>query len=378
MAQKGFSDFDHKLKHVNLRLKAANLRPRVEIKGNSLYLRATLPPKPNSDRTSPHQQHLSLQVKANPAGLKRAEAEAKKVGAALDLKEFDWAGYLEIKPKLNNQTVGDWIAAFEVDYFEHHERTPTTEDSFRNRYHTFLKRLPQNQVLTGQVLELVIKATRLNSYSRAKICHAFKRFGKFAGIDISFIDKDKLRGTYSSSRPAPRELPSDELIVEVFSKIPNPRWRWVYGVIAAYGLRPHEVFYLDTENLEQGGYLLKVLENTKTGYREVPPLHPEWVEQFGLRQKQLPNVTGKTNRALGHRVGTAFGRYHLPFPTYHLRHCYATRCIRFKIEVVLAALWMGHSVLIHTEIYQAWISKTIEQEAFEHAINDPNRPQPPS
>jgi len=89
MAKKGFSDFDHKLKHVNLRLKAANIRPRIECKGDSLYLRATLPPKPNSDRTSPYQQHLSLKVKANPEGLKRAEAQAKKVGAALDLKDFD-------------------------------------------------------------------------------------------------------------------------------------------------------------------------------------------------------------------------------------------------------------------------------------------------
>ena len=377
MAKKGFSDFDHKLKHVNLRLKAANIRPRIECKGDSLYLRATLPPKPNSDRTSPYQQHLSLKVKANPEGLKRAEAQAKKVGAALDLKDFDWADYLEIKPKLNNQTVGDWIAAFEADYFEHQERTPTTESSFKLGYYHYLKRLPQNKVLTGQVLERVIKATKLNSCSRSKICKAFKRFGKFAGIDIGFIDK-KLRGTYSTNRPAPRELPSDELIVEFFSKIPNPRWRWVYGVIATYALRPHEAFHLDTENLEQGGYILKVLENTKTGYREVPPLHPEWVDQFGLRQKQLPSVTGKNNLAFGSRVSRAFRRYHLPFPPYHLRHCYAIRCIRFQVRETLAARWMDHSVAMHTTIYQAHLSKPIEQEAFERAINDPNRPQPPS
>jgi integrase len=244
-------------------------------------------------------------------------------------------------------------------------------------YYDYLKRLPQNRVLTEEVLKLIIKATRLNSCSRAKICKAFKKFGTFVGIDTSFID-EKLRGTYSSNRPAPRELPPDELIVAVFSQIPNPRWRWVYGVIAAYGLRTHEPFHLDTENLEQGGYLLKVLENTKTGYREVPPLHPEWVDQFGLRQKQLPGVTGKNNRDLGSRVGCAFRRYRLPFPSYHLRHCYATRCIRFKVEVTLAARWMGHSVAMHTIIYQAHLSKRIEQEAFERAINDPNRPQPPS
>ena len=377
MAELELSDFQNKLKQVNSRLKGANIRPRIELKGNSLYLRATLPPHPNSDRTSAHQQHLSLKVKATPEGLKRAEAEAKKVGAALDLKEFDWADYLQVKPKSNNQMVSDWITAFEAHYFEDRERTPTTKESFRNKYYAYLKRLPQNQVLTRELLELVIKTTRINSCQRSWMCNAFKRFGTFAEIDVSFIDK-KLRGTYSSARPAPRDLPSDELIVEGFNKILNPKWRWVYGVMATYGLRPHEIFKLDTENLEQGGYLLKVLESTKTGYREVPPLHPEWIEQFGLRQKQLPNVTGKTNKELGSTVGQAFRKYHLPFPPYHLRHSYATRCVRFKIEVVLAALWMGHSALIHTKVYQAWISKAIEQEAFEHAINNPNRPQPPS
>ncbi|MBD2028273.1 hypothetical protein [Leptolyngbya sp. FACHB-711] len=42
--------------------------------------------------------------------------------------------------------------------------------------------------------------------------------------------------------------------------------------MATFGLRPHEVFHLDTRGLKQGGYVLKVLEETKTGYREVHPL----------------------------------------------------------------------------------------------------------
>ena len=152
----------------------------------------------------------------------------------------------------------------------------------------------------------------------------------------------------------------------------------LYGMIATYGLRPHEVFHLDTQELERGGRVLKVLDETKTGYREIYPLYPEWVEQLGLRHKQLPNVTGKTNKALGHRVGDAFLRYHIPFPPYNLRHSYAVRCIEFHfINTSLAARWMGHSEQIHTRIYQAWISPEIEQAAFERALKSPNRPQPP-
>jgi hypothetical protein len=38
-------------------------------------------------------------------------------------------------------------------------------------------------------------------------------------------------------------LPSDEVIVEWYDRIPNPTWRYVYGIMATYGLRNHEVFF---------------------------------------------------------------------------------------------------------------------------------------
>jgi integrase len=377
MTSPDFSDFDQKLKQVNLRLKGANIGVTLERKGGSLYARATLPPAPDSPKTSPHQQHLRLALRANLAALKQAEAMAKKIGAALDLKEFTWADYARAKNKPANQTVADWCMSFEVDYFEEKERNATTEHSFKAGYGTYLKRLPQNQALTKASLERTIKTTKPNSYSRSRICSAFKRFGKFAGIDISFINKD-LAGDYSPFKPAPRVLPSDELLVECLHKISNPKWRWVYALLATYGLRPHEIFHVDTQELEQGGYTLKVLENTKTGYREVQPLYPEWVDQFGLRQKQLPNCTGKTNRLLGKSVSEAFRRYKIPFPPYNLRHRYAVRCIEFDINVALAARWMGHSVLVHTKTYQLGLSRVVEQRAFERALSNPNRPHPPA
>jgi len=373
-----FEKFDLVLQQCNQRLKAASVRVRVERKGQSLYARATLPPKNNSDKTRPFQQHVPLNVKATPAGLKRAEAEARKIAAAIDLKQFSWADYPLRSKKAENQTVADWIAAFEVNYFERHKRTPRSNSTFLNTYHYPFRRLPQSQPLTAAVLERAIKATIPDSCPRSAMCRACKALGQFAEIDVSFISKE-LKGTYSSNKPAPRNLPEDEEIQRYFHTIANPNWRWVYGVIATFGLRPHEVFHLDTQGLEQGGDVLKVLERTKTGYREVRPLHPEWIDEFGLRQKRLPNVKvdGRANIVIGGSVSHSFGRYKIPFPPYHLRHCYAARCIRFRIPVSLSARWMGHSVAVHTRVYQAWLSKSVEQEAFEQAIQSPNRPQPP-
>src|SRR5579883_78044 len=376
MAKHDFSDFDQKLKLVNLRLKRANLPVSLTRKGSSLYARATLPPPPDSDKSVPHQQHLKLGMKANLLALKQAEAIATKIGAALLLKEFRWSDYGRGDKKPDKQTAAAWCKAFEVHYFESTERNPTTEESFKSNYLAFLKRLPQDQALTRESLERVIKATQPNSCQRARSCSALKRFGLVAGIDVSFINK-KLKGTYSPFKSAPRDLPSAQLIVECWSQIPHRDWRWIYGMLATYGLRPHEVFHLDTQELERGGLIIKVLDETKTGYREVRPLYPEWVEQLGLRQKQLPNVTGKTNSALGSRVSSAFRLYHIPFPAYNLRHCYAVRCIEFDINVSLAARWMGHSVLIQTRTYKAWLSQAVEQSVFERALNSPNRPQPP-
>jgi len=273
-----------------------------------------------------------------------------------------------------------------------------------------LKRLAQNQVLTKELLEKAIKMTEPDSQPRSAMCFACKTLGEFAGVDVSFIDK-KLKGTYSSNKPAPRNLPSDAEIVEWFYKILNLNWRWAYGMMATYGVRPHELFHLDTQDLEQGGYVLKVLDNTKTGYREVRPLHPEWVDQFGLRQKRLPaiKVIGKCNRRLGSKISVGFRRYKVPFPPYHLRHAYAVRCIRFGVDIAIATLlrtflvvcfaccqkcpcpnlcggsytslaarWMGHTVAVHTRTYQAWISREIEHEAFVKSIQNPNRPLPPA
>ena len=79
-----------KIAQANGRLKAANVGVVIELRGSRLILRATLPPKPGSNKKHPYQQRLSLGLRANLAGLKEAESEARKISALIDCKEFDW------------------------------------------------------------------------------------------------------------------------------------------------------------------------------------------------------------------------------------------------------------------------------------------------
>ena len=79
-----------RLAQANGRLKASNVGVSIETRGNRLHLRATFPPKPDSDKEKSSQQRLMLGFHANPAGLKLAEQEARKVGALLDCRQFSW------------------------------------------------------------------------------------------------------------------------------------------------------------------------------------------------------------------------------------------------------------------------------------------------
>jgi hypothetical protein len=103
---------------ANARLKAGKTGIAIEVKGDRLTLRATLPPKPNSDKTKPYQQRIYLSWYANPAGIKHAEAEARQVSSDLALDRFDWTRFqdvevqTEVMPRVDNL-----IGQFKADKF---------------------------------------------------------------------------------------------------------------------------------------------------------------------------------------------------------------------------------------------------------------------
>jgi hypothetical protein len=67
------------LQEANQRLKTGKVGLTLQLRGNKLSLQGQFPPKPNSERKDPHQQRLSLGLYGNPAGIQRAEAQAKRI-----------------------------------------------------------------------------------------------------------------------------------------------------------------------------------------------------------------------------------------------------------------------------------------------------------
>ena len=361
------------LEQLNDRLKAAKIGVSVRCRGERLSLRATLPPKPGE--TEAKQRDIALGIYANVAGLKRAEAEAWKLSGQLVCKEFNWHDWIEPeKPRC--ETVSAWIERFEQDYFERHARNGKSETTWKTDYRFPFNQLPLDEPLTPKLLRDAIVATEPDSRTRKRFSITLGQLARFAGLEL---DTKSLRGKYSPKRVNPRDLPSDQEISEWRDRIPNEQWQYAFGLMACYGLRNHELWHIDLEKLRDNP-VLSLTEDLhgggKTGARRVWALYPEWWDKWHLWDVSLlPQVTGKTNAALGNRVITAFARYGF-HKAYNLRHCWAVRSIDF-LPVELAAIQMGHSLTVHTEQYHHWISDEVHQRAYDLAINRSDRPLPP-
>lgn len=362
---------DQKIQAANERLSSANLRVRIQHRYERLYLVATLPPKPGDRRQRPFQQRIALGVAANPAGLALAEREAKKIAALLDCKEFEWTPYLSPSLQPAN-TIGEWLEKFEKAV-----RPTVSEITWQTDYRDAFRKLDVAKVLTYELLESAVLTTLADSRQRKRVCQAFTRLAKFAGLEGDF---SHLKGNYSARTVDPRSLPSDEEIAEFYKQISNPGWKWVYGMIATYGLRPHEAFFLDTSDLVAGGETITVLQGktNKERPRQVWPYYPEWINAFNLRSPVLPDVTGNQNSDYGDRVTCYLrARCKMPFRPYDLRHCWARRAILFGLHDALASKQMGHSLTVHSETYHLWIDGRSHQIAHERAINRDDRPIAP-
>lgn len=359
-------DISGKIAQANGRLKAANVGVKIEQRGDRLALRATLPPRPGSTKQNPYQQRLSLGVRANPAGLKEAEQEARKISALIDCGEFDWTPYLR-ESSSAPESAQEWIDRYHRHYLENDGSQATWEGD----YWKALKHLPQNQPLNAEGMEQTILATKPNTKSRVRACMAVGALAKFAGVEY---DPSPLRGNYSHSKTSRRDLPDDELIARCRSQLENPAWRWVYGVMACYGLRNHEVFYLDLT----GFPIIEVGEKTKTGSRQVFPVYPEWAEDWHLVNRILPPVNlDRANDKIGHSV-TKYLSPKLPFSPYDLRHAWAVRTLEFGFPIELAARQMGHSVAVHERTYHRWINARHYQRMYDVLMNREDRPRPPA
>ncbi len=342
----GTEKLDSEITRVNSELKAARCRVRVERRHDRLVLRGTFPPKPDSSRLKPYSQRLSLGlVYATPAGLRAARKQALKVSEQLNEGLFSWADWLDDKQA--TRTIAQWVAEFEASYFDRRGRNPKVETTWDKDYRVPFRQLPQEQSLTAEALLAAIALTSPNTRSRQRYCMAYGALAEFAGVEV---DLAPLRGSYSPSAVNPRELPSDAMVLEWDAKIPDPRWQAVYRLMAVYGLRNHECWYVDFDRLKDDAIAL--VRDGKTGGRLIVPYPVQWWEMWFRGAKvSLPVLTVKRNMDYGRLSAQYFKRLGLPFTLYNLRHTHAARMAAAGVDGQLAAKLQGHSSKVHERIY---------------------------
>jgi integrase len=359
--------YQKQLDDCNSRLASGNIGFTVEIKNNALTLRGLLPPKTGSgDRTM---QRIYLGYPPMLEGIKQAEKDAISVRAQLIEKRFNW---LDWSPKLKkafenppDNTIAALVARFEKDYFTRKARNPKSQTTWDKDYQAVYKHLPQDKQFTGEIIMSAIAKTVPETRTRSRYVQALRLLAEFAKIEIDLSQYGK---GYSPAKVNIRELPTDEQIELYHSLIPTKAWKNAYALIAVYGLRPHELLHLDLSELP----ILKVLENTKTGCRNIRPLHPEWLAKFKIaKSMELPNITASKNTEIGSRVGHQFKRYAIPFPPYNLRHAYAVRCsIAYQMPVAIAAKMMGHSAAVHQSVYLKHLTEDSVSEIYQKKVSE--------
>ncbi|MBD2138707.1 site-specific integrase [Anabaena sp. FACHB-1237] len=391
--------FNQELDKVKGRLKAGKVKVGLVVSKNTIQLQASLPIRPgDADRlgTGYRQYKISLNIPANLDGLKTAEEEAQELGKLIARKTFEWNDKYLGKGRISEsiRTIGDVLETFENEYFKTHKLTEKSKHTF-SYYLDYLKRyVGCETLLTQESIELAIEKLD-NQHAKQSAVKTLKVLRNTLKLTTFNLDNIKIK----KPQPQIRDIPSDEDVVTFFQNFSNyaqtrkgtikkdlintwKLWQWVYGMLATYGLRPRELFvnpdinwWLSADNTDN---TWKVDKDTKTGYREALPLYPDWVELFDLKNAEylelLKNQTdGRNNftdiNTIRVNCSSWFRRVNIPFTPYDLRHAWAIRAHIMGIPIKAAADNLGHSVEIHTEIYQKWFSLDNRKKVIKMAID---------
>lgn len=353
------------LNAANGRLKRDRIPVRICDRNDRLYLEATLPPAPRSKKLIWHQQRIALRLPIRPDTISVAEKRSRQLAKELAEGIFDWANW-QGRPinrsSPSAKSISELVTDFRADYFSRRAETPQSLRTWKD-YQYVLDRLPPNQPIGAETLLETVRATQPDTKTRQRTCLVLGMLARFAGLDI---DLAPYRGRYGKKLLTPRDLPTDSQIRSARNSIDDPGWLWLFGILATYGLRPHEAMQCDLSQFPK----LDVLDG-KTGARVVYPCPARWATEWGLDEIYQPKISGADNSAIGNRISHAFERFKIPFPPSVLRHCWAVRSSRlYMIEE--SARMMGHSCSVHLNTYRYWISDKHLRSAFEKINRHPS------
>ncbi|MGA7936410.1 MAG: hypothetical protein WCA35_22840 [Kovacikia sp.] len=360
---------------ANTRLGRSGLKLEVSGKNLNISVRGMFPARPGDNRQGTFQTRLSLKQRAiDKEVIKQAENTAREIALDLNRGTFDWRRFSDYQDP-DQKTIDAWVKEYEQQWWRSKDRSDPSKQSTWLVYEGILKKLPREGALTLEgLVDWVIDYSEPNTVMRRHYCTVSKGLASLARFPTESIKT--LVGEQPSAPVNPRSLPTDSEIVETRNSITDPGWQYIFGLICTYGLRNHEVWWLDYSEFP----IVRVREGTKTGSRPCYPYYPEWAELWELDKAVYPTqielAKGQSNKKLGSKVTRWFLRI-LDRSPYDYRHCFARRCLEFGLTVDVAARLMGHSELVHKQTYRAWIGDKTYLDAAEKAAKREDRPRSP-
>ncbi len=333
-------------------------RVKILRRDRKLALRGLLPRKPGEGKGT-KRAVLSLGIYANNAGVKVAIAKAQRLESDLNLDRFSWADWID-RDVGEEKTAAAW--GQELAIIKQSTISPT---AFESNYREPLASLPEKPLTEEMLIAHILSRSQPSTWKRHNDCMVFKQVAKLAGVSV---DLSAIRGRYSPALLSPGDVPTDDEIEAAWGAL-SPSWRWVYGMLATYGLRPHEAFKVAPQGLDAATGKIAILDDSKTGRRDVWPLPERWRYLFELDKVKLPNIriAGRSNRELGQRISANL-KGKIPHHPYALRHAWAIRSAVMGVPDSIAARWMGHSVAVHAKTYHAAIDQ-LQHEAIWRKAN---------
>lgn len=352
------------IKTANEQLTKENVRIKIKQRNRALFLVGTLPAKPNSTKTKPHQQEISLKAKqASPENIALAMVEARMIDQALRLGRFNWEDYSPKVYKQAHRTIGDLIEEFNENHWLKYEKTKRREQRWNQQVVYYLQKLPSNKEPSVALFKELIEQYPINSCTRKRLATYVIGLAKLADFSIKELEAlNRLKGNYSVKHSKPRRILTDTELLQLRASVEPGPARFVIEALILWGLRPHEIYLIDELTPDNGG-LIQIREGGKSKVaRMVRPLYPEYYERW---QTWKGNPPGNNRIDKGDVITDLFRTLNLGLRPYDLRHSWAVRAMYYpKITEEQAARSMGHSLVVHQRIYEYWLTQHREKEEF--------------
>ena len=334
-----------------------------------LYLHGTFPRKDGQPGNA--QYKVTLQLEDTFKGQREAAKQLTRAKNLLKKGEWDWNDWLINTKHTPGKEHGaeTWRAAIRVLYKRKVLLGRCKEESWHTNYMGTLKLMPQNEKVTTASMKQQLERYSRDTYTYKKLYGLLKHIADITGQpfpEVAIPLYDRATTIY--------EIPDDQYIIDWVLSAAEP-YRWYFGMMATYGLRPHECDECRMVWDENGKeWIVQVDNKTKTGYRTVIPMDESWVDLFKLGERTVrPASSRDPLRTDGCSVwlNTERLRMGIDYKPYMLRHAYASRLWReggAKLPLDDAANLMGHSVQEHLNTYRRWIDPNLIAASARDAI----------